>query len=67
MVEDETTEIFRRKNVREKGASKEKPERGKANGTRLVAQNRQEVQGTYRSTIIVWTQTLENRPSNTNT
>jgi len=58
MVEDETTEIFRRKNVREKGNSKEKPERGKANGTSWVAQNRQEVQGTYRSNIIVWTQTI---------
>jgi hypothetical protein len=55
MVEDETTEIFTRKKVRERKNSKKKRERGEANGTKWVAQNRQEVQGTYRSTIIVWT------------
>jgi hypothetical protein len=52
-----------RKKVRVKENSKEMPERDEANVTRGVAQNRQEVHGTYRSPIAIWTnfdeQTLE--------
>jgi hypothetical protein len=55
MVEDETTEIFRRKRRRERRTPRKSQKGTKTNGKMGVAQNRQEAHSTYRSTVIVWT------------
>jgi hypothetical protein len=70
MVEDETTEIFRRKKAREMRTPRKGQKGAQLMGRGGVAQNRQEVHVTYWSTITVWmyfdADTL-NHPSNTNT